>query len=189
MQDRTCKGVHMNEFKIFFSGSKADRISDASETDAVREIADLLKKRGHSPFERSITVRMIDCGSSNDVEIEEGLTNSPQVDCERFGIHFAASPRHADVLLASGPVTVNMKIALEKTYAAMPHPKAVVAAGDGACTGGPLSGASGVFKSGRVDEVVPVDVRISGNPPSPYELVLGILKAGQIISKKKAARQ
>ncbi|VVC01046.1 putative membrane-bound hydrogenase subunit mbhJ [uncultured archaeon] len=179
----------MNEFQVFFRGSKADRISGQSEVAAIREIAALLRKRSlFSPFERSITVRMVDCGSSNDVEIEEGLMNSPQVDCERFGIHFAASPRHADVLLATGPVTINMKLALEKTYAAMPSPKAVVAAGDGACTGGPLSGASGVYKSGRVDEVVPVDVRIPGNPPSPYELALGILEAGQIISKKKAER-
>jgi len=175
----------MNEFHILFRGSKGDAITPSSESATIREICALLKKRSLSPFSRSITVRMADCGSSNDVEIEEGLTGSPQVDCERFGIHFAASPRHADVLLATGPVTVNMKLALEKTYAAMPSPKAVVAAGDGACTGGPLSGAPGVYKSGRIDEVVPVDVKVLGNPPAPYEIVLGILKAGQIISKKK----
>jgi len=174
----------MSEFHILLNGPKGDRISSESESKAVREIAELLKTRKISPFERSITVRMVDCGSSNDVEIEEGLLGSPQVDCERFGIHFAASPRHSDVLLVTGPVSINMKLALEKSYAAMPKPNAVVAAGDGACTGGPLSGAPGVYRSGRVDEVVPVDIEIPGNPPSPYELVLGILKAGQIVSKK-----
>jgi len=175
----------MNEIHILLRGSKNDEISSASESATIREIAALLEKRPMSPFARSITVRMVDAGSSNDVEIEEGLTGSPQVDCERFGIHFAASPRHADVLLVTGPVTVNMKLALEKTYAAMPSPKAVVAAGDGACTGGPLSGALGVYRSGRVSEVVPVDVEVPGNPPAPYELVLGILKAGQAIAAKK----
>ncbi|MFH1094834.1 MAG: formate hydrogenlyase, partial [Candidatus Micrarchaeota archaeon] len=85
----------------------------------------------------------------------------------------------------SGPVSVNMKLALEKTFRAMPAPNAVVAAGDGACTGGILSGASGLYKTGRVEDVVPVDVKVPGNPPSPYALVLGILEAGLVISKKK----
>ncbi len=175
----------MNEIGLALRARKADKISKESESKVIREIAELLEKRPLSPFSRSISVRMIDCGSSNDVEIEEGLANSPQVDCERFGIHFTASPRHADVLLASGPVSINMKLALEKTYAAMPRPKAVVAAGDGAITGGLFSKSPAVYKNGRIDEVIPVDVKIPGNPPSPYDLVLGILKAGLILSKKK----
>lgn len=175
----------MKELIGFLKNPKTDRVSKESESAVMREIAALLARRPASPFARSIGVRMIDCGSSNDVEIEEGLMNSPQVDCERFGIHFVASPRHADVLLASGPVSVNMKLALEKTYAAMPAPKAVVAAGDGACTGGLFSGSKAVFKSGRIDEVVPVDVNVPGNPPEPYELVLGILKAGLILTHRK----
>ncbi|VVB57874.1 putative membrane-bound hydrogenase subunit mbhJ [Candidatus Anstonella stagnisolia] len=175
----------MNELDILLRGRKTDSISSASESATIREIATLLQKRPLSPFARSICVRMVDAGSSNDVEIEEGLMNSPQVDCERFGIHFVASPRHADVLLVSGPVTINMKLALEKTYAAMPYPKAVVAAGDGACSGGVLSDALGVYKSGRVDEVIPISVKVPGNPPTPYELVLGILKAGEMLSRQK----
>lgn len=174
----------MNEFHALLKRPKTDRISKDSDSKAVREISELLKKRSFSPFSRSITVRVIDCGSSNDVEMEEGLANSPQVDCERFGIHFAASPRHADVLLVSGPVSVNMKSALEKTYAAMPYPKAVVAAGDGAVKGGLFSKSGAVYKNGRVDEVVAVTVKVLGNPPSPYELVLGILKAGRALSSK-----
>ncbi|HUY69982.1 MAG TPA: hypothetical protein VMV00_00235 [Candidatus Baltobacteraceae bacterium] len=173
----------MNEFHALLKPAKTDRISKDSESKAIREIAELLEKRTMSPFCRSITVRMIDCGSSNDVEIEEGLANSPQIDCERFGIHFTASPRHADVLLASGPVSVNMKRALEKTYDAMPSPKAVVAVGDGAVMGGLFSRSYAVFKSGRIDEVVPVAIKVPGNPPTPYELILGILKAGMALSK------
>lgn len=177
----------MHEFDILLS-PKSDRISEESDMPEIREIAKLLRERSLSPYCRSIAVRMVDCGSSNDVEIEEGLANSPQVDCERFGIHFVASPRHADVIIATGPVSVNMKLALEKTFNAMPSPCAVVAAGDGACTGGILSGAGGIYKSGRVGDVVPVDVKVPGNPPTPYALVLGILKAGIIISKKKNCR-
>jgi len=187
MRERTFEREFMREFDILFS-PKCDKIFEESPNLEIREIAKFLKGRSLSPYCRSIAVRMVDCGSSNDVELEEGLTGSAQVDCERFGIHFVASPRHADVIIVTGPVSVNMKLALEKTFNAMPKPSAVVAAGDGACTGGVLSGASGVYKSGRVEEVVPVDVKVAGNPPSPYALVLGILKAGEIISKKKSRR-
>jgi len=174
----------MNELQILLSGAKGDKISALSDNSQIRELAVFLENRPLSLFARSMHVRMVDAGSSNDVEIEEGLMNSPQVDCERFGIHFVASPRHADVLLVSGPVTLNMKVALEKTYHAMAAPKAVVAAGDGACTGGLFNDALGVYKSGRVDEVVPVSVKVPGNPCSPYAMVLGILKAGEILSKQ-----
>ena len=173
----------MHEFDPLFS-PKSDRISADSPDPIIREIAALLASRPLSPFARSIGVRMVDCGSSNDVELEEGLTNSPQVDCERFGIHYVASPRHADVIICTGPVSVNMKLALEKSFLAMPKPNAVVAAGDGACNGGPLSGAHGVYKTGRIEDVIPVDVKVLGNPPSPYALCLGILKAGALIAKK-----
>ncbi|VVC02425.1 putative membrane-bound hydrogenase subunit mbhJ [uncultured archaeon] len=174
----------MNELQILLSGPKGDKISTLSENSEIRELAEYLERRPLSLFTRSIAVRMVDAGSSNDVEIEEGLMNSPQVDCERFGIHFVASPRHADVLLVSGPVTVNMKVALEKTYNAMAVPRAVVAAGDGACEGGPLSDALGVYKTGRVEDVVPVAVKVPGNPCSPYAMVLGILKAGEMLAKQ-----
>ncbi len=172
----------------FFLKNKNDEISENSPDPDIRELASFLKKRSLSPFARSIRVRMVDAGSSNDVEIEEGLANSPQVDLERFGIHFVASPRHADVLIATGPVTKNMKLALEKTFAAMPSPKAVIAAGDGACTGFPFArGGPAIAGSGAVKDTITVDLEVPGNPPTPYQLVLGILKAGAVLEKKAKA--
>jgi len=162
-----------------------DHVSERSPDSEVREVALLLKQRPLSLFSRSIHVRMVDCGSPNDVELEEGLMMSPRVDAERFGVHFVASPRHADVLLATGPVAQNMRIALIKTYEAMAEPRAVVAAGDGACTGWPFKGSYALAGNGRVDEVLPVDVKVPGNPPSPYQLLAGILKAGMAIDKKR----
>lgn len=164
-------------------GKYVDRISEDSENPSIRKVAELLKKRSNNPFARSINVRMVDAGSPNDVELEEGLTNSPQVDAERFGIHFVASPRHADVLIASGPVTVNARLGLKKTYDAMPAPCAVVAVGDGACNGASFDSYA-IYKSGKMEEVIPIDVKVEGNPPNPYEIVYGILKAGQILAKQ-----
>lgn len=164
-----------------------DRVSADSADPDVREVARLLKERPFSPFARSIHVRMVDTGSPNDVELEEGLMVSPRVDAERFGIHFVASPRHADVLIASGPVTRNARIGLVRTYEAMAEPRAVVAAGDGAVSGFPfneLKGHYAISGSGCVKDVVPVDVSVPGNPPTPYQLLAGILKAGMILDKK-----
>jgi Ni,Fe-hydrogenase III small subunit len=165
--------------------SYPDNVSEKSSDPAVQEVARLLKQRPFSLFSRSIHVRMVDCGSSNDVELEEGLMMSPRVDAERFGIHFVASPRHADILLVTGPVTVNMHTALIKSYEAMAEPRAVVAAGDGACTGWPFKGSYAISGSGRVEDVIPVDVKVAGNPPNPYELLASILKAGMIIDQKR----
>lgn len=176
----------MHELSALLEGPKTDKLDGNPADPAIKKVVNLLQKR-KGLFSRSICVRMVDAGSSNDVEIEEGLMNSPQVDCERFGIHFVASPRHADVLLVSGPVALNMRRALEKTFDAMAEPRAVVAAGDGACTGGLLKHGYAVYQSGRVDEVVPVDVRVTGNPPSPYDLIAGILQAGIKLEKKMTA--
>ena len=161
-----------------------DYVTPKSADPDIRRVAQLLKMRPFSLFARSIHVRMVDAGSPNDVELEEGLMMSPRVDAERFGVHFVASPRHADVLIVSGPVAHNMKIALIKTYEAMAEPRAVVAAGDGAVSGWPKSYA--LAGNGRVDEVLPVDVKILGSPPTPYQLLAGILEAGIIISKRKS---
>ncbi len=166
-----------------------DRVSEKSSDPAVREVALLLKQRPLSLFSRSIHVRMVDGGSPNCVELEEQLMMAPRVDAERFGVHFVASPRHADVLLVTGPVTQNMRIALIKSYEAMAQPRAVVAAGDGACTGWPFSGSYALAGDGRVESTIPVDVSIPGNPPNPYELLAGILKAGMIIDKKRKQRK
>ena len=162
-----------------------DAVSAASSDPEIRAVAEFLESRSRSVFARSIHVRRVDAGSPNDVELEEQLMMSPRVDAERFGVHFVASPRHADVLLVPGPVTVNMRTALLKTYDCMAEPRAVVAAGDGAVRGYPFrAGGYAIAGSGRVKDTLPVDVEVPGNPPSPYALLLGILKAGVVLSKK-----
>ncbi len=166
-----------------------DSISEKSADPDVREVARLFRERPSSVFARSMHVRMVDAGSPNDVELEEGLMMSPRVDAERFGVHFVASPRHADVLLASGPVARNMKTALIKTYEAMAEPRAVVAAGDGACDGWQYGDKYAIAGSGRVEDILPVDVKVRGSPPTPYQLLAGILKAGQIIAHRNSGKK
>jgi Ni,Fe-hydrogenase III small subunit len=117
----------------------------------------------------------VDAGSCNGCELEiTGLT-SPVYDMERFGMHFVASPRHADMLLVTGPVTRNMEIPLRKTYEATPDPKFVVSAGDCAKTCGVFAGSYAVV--GPVASVIPVDVHIPGCPPEPLDILRGILQA------------
>jgi len=175
----------LENLRFIFDRRYTDRVSQKSEDPAMREVAQLLKNRPHSPFARSIHVRMVDAGSPNDVELEEGLMMSPRVDAERFGVHFVASPRHADVLLVTGPVTRNMQIALIKTFEAMAEPRAVVAAGDGACFGWEGKANYALAQgSGKVSDVLHVDVMVPGSPPTPYQLLAGILKAGEILAKK-----
>ncbi|MFA6907381.1 MAG: hypothetical protein WC263_00980 [Candidatus Micrarchaeia archaeon] len=175
----------LENLRFAFDRCYTDNVSSKSDDPAMREVAQLLKQRGNSPFARSIHVRMVDAGSPNDVELEEGLMMSPRVDAERFGIHFVASPRHADVLLVTGPVTRNMHIALIKTYEAMAEPRAVVAAGDGACNGWEGKGNYALAEgTGKVEDVLHVDVKVQGSPPTPYQLLAGILKAGQVLAKK-----
>jgi Ni,Fe-hydrogenase III small subunit len=124
---------------------------------------------------RALAIRMVDAGSCNGCEIEiTGLT-SPVYDSERFGIHFVASPRHADMLLVTGPVTRNMEVPLRKTYEATPDPKLVVAVGDCAKTCGVFKGSYAIV--GSVDQVIPVDVFVLGCPPEPADILRGILAA------------
>jgi len=124
---------------------------------------------------RALAIREVDAGSCNGCEIEiTGLT-SPVYDSERFGIHFVASPRHADMLLVTGPVTRNMEVPLRKTYEATPDPKLVVAVGDCAQTCGVFKGSYAVV--GSVDRVIPVDVFVIGCPPEPADILRGILTA------------
>lgn len=126
-------------------------------------------------FKRSLTIRFVDSGSCNGCELELVAINNPVYDVERFGIHFTASPRFADMLLVTGPVSRNMEIALRRTYNAMPEPKLVVALGDCAFDGG-IFGESYASK-GSVANIVPVDAFIHGCPPSPSQILSGILKA------------
>jgi len=137
----------------------------------VREV-DLASRR---LFGRALAIREVDAGSCNGCEVEiTGLT-SPVYDSERFGIHFVASPRHADLLLVTGPVTRNMEVPLRKTYEATPSPKLVVAVGDCARTCGVFAGSYAV--AGPVDQFVPVDAFVDGCPPEPAAILRGILTA------------
>jgi Ni,Fe-hydrogenase III small subunit/formate hydrogenlyase subunit 6/NADH:ubiquinone oxidoreductase subunit I len=134
-----------------------------------------VKERVGKLFGRSLHIREVDAGSCNGCEVEIVGLNSPVYDIERFGIHFVASPRHADMLLVTGPVSRNMELALRKTYEAMPPPRLVVAAGACACSGGIFG--QNYASLGGVDKVIPVDVYIPGCPPNPYALMHGILAA------------
>lgn len=122
---------------------------------------------------RSLSIREVDAGSCNGCELEIHALNNAFYDLERFGLRFVASPRHADVLLVTGPVTRNMREALERTYAATPSPKWVVAVGACALDGGVFAGSYAV--TGGVADVVPVALHIRGCPPSPVDLLTGLL--------------
>jgi len=137
------------------------------------ELAAKLDRAAPRRLGRSLAIREVDAGSCNACELEIHALNNAFYDLERFGLRFVASPRHADVLLVTGPVTKNMREALERTYAATPDPKWVVAVGNCAVDGGIFAGSYAV--SGGVDNVVPVDLHIRGCPPSPTELLKGLL--------------
>jgi len=140
---------------------------------AIAELATGVDRAARRRLGRSLAIREVDAGSCNGCELEIHALNNPYYDLERFGFRFVASPRHADVLLVTGPVTKNMAEALERTYNAIPHPKWVVAAGDCARDGGCFAGSYAVV--GGVSQVIPVDLHISGCPPSPTQLLRGLL--------------
>ena len=143
----------------------------AEENVAVERLsADIARVLG-----RALTIREVDAGSCNGCEIEIHALGNPYYNLEGLGIRFVASPRHADVLLVTGPVSKHMAIALKRTYDATPEPKLVVAVGDCGCTGG-IFGES-YASLGRVANVIPVDVEIHGCPPTPRALLAGILAA------------
>ncbi|MDE1770065.1 MAG: NADH-quinone oxidoreductase subunit NuoB [Thaumarchaeota archaeon] len=139
------------------------------------QIGNELNKKIQKMFGRSLAIRQVDAGSCNGCEIEIAALNNPIYDIERFGIHFVASPRHADVLLVTGPASRNMEIALRRTYEATPNPKIVIAVGACACSGGIFGDTYAT--TGGIDKVVPVDVYIPGCPPRPQVLVQGLLLA------------
>src|SRR6266540_473607 len=141
----------------------------------VEMFARLIDQRARRLFGRSLHIREVDAGSCNGCELEISALSNPYYDMERFGLHFVASPRHADCLLVTGPVTRNMAEPLRRTYDATPDPKIVIAIGDCAQN-------CGVFKDsyavvGGVDEVLPVDAVVHGCPPEPRAILLGILAA------------
>jgi len=126
-------------------------------------------------FGRALAIRHVDAGSCNGCELEIHAMNSPFTNPEQLGIKFVASPRHADLLLVTGPVSRNMETALRRTWEATPDPKLVVAIGDCGCTGG-IFGES-YASCGRVSNVIPVDVAVPGCPPTPEAILQGILTA------------
>ena len=140
---------------------------------ALRELEQRLGETILRHFGRALAIRHVDAGSCNGCELEIHALNNVLYDLERFGLRFVASPRHADVLLVTGPVTENMRVALERTYAATPDPKWVVAIGECARDGGLFAGSRACV--GGVSKVLPVDLHIDGCPPSPIVLLKGLL--------------
>jgi len=143
------------------------------DEEMLAELGASLERAARRRLGRSLSIREVDAGSCNGCELEIHALNNAFYDLERFGLRFVASPRHADVLLVTGPVTRNMREALERTYHAMPDPKWVVAVGDCAVDGGIFSGSYAVI--GGVSGVVPVDLHIRGCPPDPIQLLKGLL--------------
>ena len=140
---------------------------------ATVELAAALDRAARRRLGRGLAIREIDAGSCNGCELEINALNNAFYDLERFGLRFVASPRHADVLLVTGPVTKNMREALERTWRATPDPKWVVAVGDCAADGGAFAGSYACV--GGVAQVVPVDLHIRGCPPTPTQILAGLL--------------
>ena len=159
-------------FKNFVQGSLTESAPAADEA-ALAELAARVNQASRARLGRTLSIREVDAGSCNGCELEIHALNNVVYDLERFGLRFVASPRHADVLLVTGPVTQNMRMALERTYAATPDPKWVVAVGDCARDGGLFAGSAACV--GGVSAVVPVDLHIPGCPPSPIALLRGLL--------------
>jgi Ni,Fe-hydrogenase III small subunit len=149
--------------------------------EALRVTAQRLQSDVLEHFTGALTIRHVDAGSCNGCELEINALNNPYYNLEGLGIKFVASPRHADMLLVTGPVSRHMEVALKRTYDATPEPKLVVAIGDCGCTGGIFG--ENYASRGRVSNVIPVDVAVPGCPPTPLAIMQGILTA---ISAKKS---
>ena len=145
----------------------------AKDDAALAALAQRVDRAAWRRLGRSLSIREVDAGSCNGCELEIHALNNAFYDLERFGLRFVASPRHADILLVTGPVTKNMREALRRTYDATPDPKWVVAVGDCAVDGGVFTGSYAVI--GAVENVVPVDLHIRGCPPRPTQLLAGLL--------------
>lgn len=147
----------------------APAVADAE----LEELAARLGTVARARLGRSLSIREVDAGSCNGCELEIHALNNSYYDVERFGLRFVASPRHADVLLVTGPVTANMREGLERTYAATPAPKWVVAVGDCGANCGVFKGSYAV--AGAVSDIIPVDLTIPGCPPEPAALIRGLI--------------
>jgi Ni,Fe-hydrogenase III small subunit len=159
---------------LFESFTRGQLTEPLPEPDAagLAELAQSVNRAARAKLGRSLSIRQVDAGSCNGCELEIHALNNAFYDLERLGLHFVASPRHADVLLVTGPVTKNMREALLRTYNATPDPKWVIAVGACAADGGVFAGSYAV--EGGVKDVVPVDLHISGCPPTPTDLLKGL---------------
>jgi len=164
--------------QIAITGIKTEPPPEPDE--ALRVAGERLRAEVLGQFAGALTIRHVDAGSCNGCELEINSLTNPYYNLEGLGIKFVASPRHADMLLVTGPVSRHMETALKRTYDATPDPKLVVAIGDCGCTGG-IFGESYASR-GRVSNVIPVDVAVPGCPPAPLAIMQGILTA---ISVKK----
>lgn len=162
--------------KILFEGIARGSLTErppVPDEAALAELAESVNREARIRLGRSLSIRQVDAGSCNGCELEIHALSNAFYDLERFGLRFVASPRHADVLMVTGPVTKNMREALERTYNATPEPKWVVAVGACAADGGVFAGSYAVV--GGVKDVIPVDLHIRGCPPSPVDLLKGLL--------------
>ena len=166
-------------FESFTHGPLTEPPPPADEA-GLAELAQALNRTARAKLGRSLSIRQVDAGSCNGCELEIHALSNAFYDLERFGLHFVASPRHADVLMVTGPVTKNMREALLRTYDATPDPKWIVAVGACAIDGGVFAGSYAV--EGGVKDVVPVDLTIRGCPPNPRQLLAGLLALLQTAS-------
>jgi Ni,Fe-hydrogenase III small subunit len=170
--------------KILFEGIAQGSLTErppVPDEAALAELAENVNKEAQIKLGRSLSIRQVDAGSCNGCELEIHALSNAFYDLERFGLRFVASPRHADVLMVTGPVTKNMREALERTYNATPGPKWVIAVGACAADGGVFAGSYAV--EGGVKDVVPVDLHIRGCPPSPVDLLKGLLALLQHVAR------
>lgn len=164
--------------KLFFGPRVTVPAKDLQEKDEFLRVGEELSRTIKAlSGGQALRIRAVDGGSTNAEEIELTALNNAYYDIERFGLSFVASPRHADILMVTGPVTRNLERAVRTTYEAMPNPRIVVAVGDGACTGGIWKDSYAVV--GPVHDVIPVDVWIPGDPPTPTAILKALLTALQ----------
>ncbi len=161
--------------KMVKTGLKTESLRRIARDPDLERLGAEVKRRVDKHFAGSLAIREVDAGSCNGCELEIHALNNVYYDVERFGVHFVASPRHADMLLVTGPVSRNMEAALRRTYEATPDPKWVIACGDCAVCGGEFG--ESYASCGAVENVIPVDVKIPGCPPPPAVLLGGILEA------------
>jgi Ni,Fe-hydrogenase III small subunit len=180
MQARICDAMSKQILAVFEKKPTQNFLFKDEEFEAVGLS---LKREVDKIFGRSLAIRELDTGSDNSTEIELVNLTAPHYDVERFGVTFVASPRHADVLIVTGAMTLNMVTAAKKTYDAIPNPKFVVAVGDDACGLGILNDSYAVL--GGAEKLFDVDLKIAGNPPSPKDILKGILTLTKKIREQR----